>query len=352
MKTHLDRFSEIDAKIILPTGSNGPIQLKLSPLAGAENYSHEQLAVFVKNAAGDYGSTAVQGKYTIEGDYLTFSPYFPFEKGVTYVVRAKHPAPESEYAFHSFRLGAKPIVDQPKVLHIYPSADQLPENLLRFYIYFNTPMKKGQALKHIKLIDAAGNVDDQAFMEFKQELWSPNGKRLTILFDPGRIKRGVSTNMELGPALLEGNRYHLAVSTAWKDVYGQPLSEKIKKEFVVIQAYRDRLKANEWKISKPKAKSSEPLSIGFDRVIDHALVESMIHVKEGLNFVAGHWVCLDQERLIQFIPDNFWQKGSYQIVVDSRLEDVAGNNLQSLLDEIELSEEGNADTHQIIDFKI
>ena len=309
----------------------------------------EYLAVFVEDERG----SAIQGRYTIEGDYLLFSPYFPFERGITYVVRTKHGETDRCYAYQSFFLEKNQMVDQAKVLGIHPSGDQLPENLLRFYIYFNTPMKKGQFLKEIALTDAAGNVDAHAFMEFKQELWSPDGKRLTILFDPGRIKRGVSTNMRLGPALLEGNRYRLTVSSAWQDVYGQPLSETTTKEFVVTKAYRHRLKVNEWVIDTPESNSTEPLGIRFDRVMDHALLQSMIQIEdEKQNLIAGHWEILEQETQIQFMPEKRWQKGKYQIVIDSRLEDVAGNNLQALLDQIESDTGKEIDPHQIIDFKI
>ena len=79
----------------------------------------------------------------------------------------------------------------------------------------------------------------------------------------------------------------------------------------------------------------------------------MMQIKnEERNLIAGRWVILEQEQLVQFIPEKNWQKGKYQIVIDSRLEDVAGNNFQTLLDQIELDKENNIDTHQIIDFKI
>ena len=214
-------------------------------------------------------------------------------------------------------------------------------------------MKKGQALKYISLTDAAGNIDSHAFMEFKQELWSPDGKRLTILFDPGRIKRGVSTNMELGPALLEGRQYHVTISGSWKDVYGQELLVETRKDFVVGNAYRQHVKVHEWMIDEPGANSYDALLLQFDRIMDHALLQSMIQVKDRKNkLIAGHWEILKQEQLIQFIPEKKWQKGEYHIVIDSRLEDVAGNSLQNLLDHHENDAENNSSPQQLIDFEI
>ncbi len=355
MTTHLDHFSQTETALILPTEPNESVQFNISaiPNFDKENFGYEQLAVFVNNERDEYSSNEVQGRYKIEGDYLMFSPFYPFDQGMTYTVRSKHLDNDSDYSYQSFLLEKNHLVEEAKVLQVYPTANLLPENMLRFYIYFNTPMQKGQALNYIQLIDADGNIDAQAFMEFKQELWSSDGKRLTILFDPGRIKRGVSTNMALGPALIEGNQFYLTISTAWQDVYGQPLSEKTCKEFAVVKAYRDHLKVNGLAINKPKPNSSEPLGIHFDRVMDHALIQSMIQIEdEERKFLAGHWVTLEQEHLIQFMPENSWLKGIYRIVIDSRLEDVAGNNLHSLLDTFDSDKESKFDTYQSIEFEL
>ena len=353
--SHSAVFSQTPSPLILPNEVNGTVQLNISTLPNldAEKSGYEYLAVFVQPEGEELGSNAVQGRHTLEGEYLVFAPYFPFERGMTYVVRTKQADTDSNYSYHSFQPGKKQAVEKAAVLSIYPTADELPENLLRFYFYFHTPMKKGQALDHIRLTDAAGNVDKRAFMEFKQELWSPDGKRLTILFDPGRIKRGVSTNMELGPALTEGKQYHLSISAAWQDVYGQALSVETKKEFVVGKAYRQAINVHEWEIHTPEANSLEALGLQADRIMDHALVQSMIRIKDGENnLIAGHWEVSEQEQLILFIPDQQWQKGMYQMIIDSRLEDVAGNNLLNLLDQKETMEESQGDIQQLIDFKL
>ena len=330
----LEMQAQTTPMVILPNEINGNVKLDISaiPNLDIEKFDYQYMSVFVKNEVEEYSTNAVQGRYTIENGYLVFSPYFPFERGMNYVVRTKNAVLDSNYSYQSFQVGKKEVVDKAKVLSIYPSGNELPENVLRFYLYFNTPMKKGQALKHVQLIDSAGNVDNYAFMEFKQELWSADGKRLTILFDPGRIKRGVSTNLELGPALMEGKRYYLSISNEWQDVYDQSLIEEFKKKFVVSQAYRNSIKIHEWGLDKPKGE--RPLVLHFDRIIDHALLQSMIQIEDQeKNLVAGHWEILENEKSIQFIHEKKWQNGSYKIVLDERLEDAAGNNLQSLLDE-------------------
>lgn len=355
MMSRLPAFSQTPPTLILPNEVQGSVQLKLLPLPGldTEQLGYEYLSVFVEQEAASVDAKAVQGRHRLEGEYLIFTPYFPFERGMTYVVRIQQADTEEPYVYHAFQVGKPQPVEKAAVQSIYPSADELPENLLRFYLYFQTPMKKGQALEHISLIDAAGHVDKRAFMEFKQELWSPDGKRFTLLFDPGRIKRGVSTNRELGPALLEGKRYQLSISADWQDVYGQELSVETRKTFVVGKAYREHINVQAWSLRKPTVNSDEPLSIHFDRVMDHALIQSMIQiVDQDNNLIAGHWKVSDQEHQIQFVPEQTWRKGSYQIVFDSRLEDVAGNNLQNLLDQKETDERHMSDSYRFVDFEL
>ncbi len=73
------------------------------------------------------------------------------------------------------------------VAAVYPSAQVLPENLLRFYIQFSAPMSRGEAYRHIHLLDAVGKPVPDPFLELDEELWSGDGCRFTLLFDPGRI---------------------------------------------------------------------------------------------------------------------------------------------------------------------
>ena len=65
------------------------------------------------------------------------------------------------------------------------------------------------------------------FVELEQELWNRDQTRLTLLFDPGRIKRGVKPNVDMGPVLLEGHRYTLVIDRDLKDANGAPLAKRL-----------------------------------------------------------------------------------------------------------------------------
>jgi len=345
--------SQTIPNIILPEKPNDPIKVKVSSsLTKANKLGYADLSVYVSNETKSYIKIIpIQGKHLREEDNLLFKPFFPFEKGLSYTLKCKILNSDT-FTYLPFQIGEKEKVDLAKVLSIFPSANLWPENLLRFYIYFQTPMKQEEALKHIQLIDEKGNSDSNAFMKFKEELWSNDGKRLTILFDPGRIKRGVSTNSIHGPSLEKGKSYHLSISGDWQDVYGNSLLEKTKKEIKVTAACREKIETENWILKKPVSSSQESLWLGFDRIMDHALLQSMVLIKDASeNIVEGYWEILDNEQGMQFVPQLKWKEGSCKIELDARLEDVSGNNLQNLLDHI-IMDPGNTEIFQFLEFKI
>ena len=107
----------------------------------------------------------------------------------------------------------------------------MPENLLKFYLHFSAPMSRGEAYRRIHLLDADGNEVADPFLELGEELWDRDMRRFTLLFDPGRIKRGLKPREEVGPVLEEGKQYTLVVDRDWLDATGYPLAAKMRKTF-------------------------------------------------------------------------------------------------------------------------
>ena len=61
-----------------------------------------------------------------------------------------------------------------------------------------------------------------AFLE-GPELWDGERRRLTLLLDPGRIKRGLVPNQETGYPLIEGVPVVVRIDTAFRDAEGWPI---------------------------------------------------------------------------------------------------------------------------------
>lgn len=286
------------------------------------------------------------GTYRWQGSALRFTPQFPLVAGVSYraefradakVVIADTVALAAKYRETEYQ--GKPItldITIPKaadlkptvVSHIYPSANILPENQLKFYLHFSAPMSRRGAYEHLELLKTDGTAVDLPFLELGEELWDQSGTRLTLLIDPGRIKRGVKPREDLGPALADGQKYTLVVHSDWKDATGNRLSREARKTFRAGPPVETAIDTADWKIDAPRASSKKPLAVMFPRSLDRALLERTIKVRgPGKVYVPGQVTVSDTERRWAFEPDQSWMSGDYELVVDTILEDLAGNRI-------------------------
>lgn len=142
-----------------------------------------------------------------------------------------------------------------EVTAIYPTSDVLPENLLRLYVHFSTPMRRGQVRESIKLMGENGEKIINPFLNLAIELWDRDERRLTLLLDPGRIKRGVGPHVQAGAPLQRGKRYTLVISQDMKDYRGKTLDRTFTKSFFIQAPIRLALLPGKWITGLPKAKS-------------------------------------------------------------------------------------------------
>ena len=231
-----------------------------APAVAPANGWASLLAVY--SGSGDV--PAMVGAYSIEGDSLVFRPQYPLAAGARY--RAVFHAPGAQPIEATFDGPPRQTVPLTRVAHVYPSADVLPSNDLKLYIYFSAPMSRGEAWEHVHLLDADGKVLPDIFLEFGQELWDANNQRLTIWFDPGRIKRGLTSNVKLGPPIEDGKRYTLAIDRAWHDARGVPLVEGYKKAFRGGPADRTAPDFQKWIVTAPKPGASATADRRFSGV--------------------------------------------------------------------------------------
>jgi hypothetical protein len=274
------------------------------------------------------------GVYRIESGLLRFEPQFPLEPGIIYraIFRpARVPGggyPADNEVTSVFQSTVKQPNPSTTVKMVYPSAGIVPENLLKFYIHFSAAMSRGRIYEHIQLRDEAGKPIELPFLEIDEELWDPTMTRLTLFIDPGRIKRGVRPLEEVGPALEAGKSYTLVIGSDLEDGSGNPLKETFRKEFKVVPPDRDPPDPSTWKIQPPHAGTREPLAIAFADPMDHALALRLITVTGGSGEgLEGKAELEDQERRWIFTPGSLWRRGAYKLVIQTTLEDLAGNNI-------------------------
>jgi len=305
----------------------------------ATNWAPEQwqraftVQVETGNIVDDVELPAMAGRYRVAEPVLRFEPQFPFEPGVSYraIVRlnrlpgfyANEPPLSSVHRVPKLELPSKTVVSA-----VFPSADVLPENLLKFYVHFSAPMSGGRIYEHIRLLNEKGAPVELPFLEIDEELWNPDMTRLTLFIDPGRIKRGVQPLEEIGPALEEGKSFTLVLERAWLDAAGRPLKATFEKRFRVGPPLRDAIDPAKWKITAPAAGSTAPLTVDFPCSMDAALAQRAIRVTDPAGKVMTGDVSLaENERRWTFAPAAAWRPGAHQLFIQSTLEDVAGNNI-------------------------
>lgn len=270
------------------------------------------------------------GRYEMDNGALVFHPRFPLEPGVSY--RATFSL-LNEKAEFSYQLPKPKVVSTTSVERIFPSASVLPENQLKFYIHFSGPMSKGEAAKRIHLMEEGTGEVKLPFLELDEELWDRDFRRLTVLFDPGRIKRGVTPNVEVGLPLKAGRKYKLIVEKDWPDAKGIPLVDAFVKEFTATEADRTPLDPKQWIVTAPQPGTQSTLSIDFPEPLDAALVLRFVDVIDPKGKPIRGKVSLDnEEKRWVFSPDAPWQAGQYSLEILASLEDLAGNKVGRAFD--------------------
>jgi hypothetical protein len=207
----------------------------------------------------------------------------------------------------------------------------LPSNELRLYIYFSAPMSRGEAASRIHLLDKDGRELSAVFLP-GQELWDPGGQRLTMTFDPGRIKRGLTSNEKMGPPIVENRNYTLVIDRQWPDAGGIPLIEGYRKSFRGGPALRVPPDPKQWHLTSPAAGTRAPLVVDFGRPMNYPLLQRMLQVSGSRGGVAGTIAVDRNESEWRFTPRDPWPAGMYRLIVDTALEDLAGNHIGQLFD--------------------
>lgn len=266
--------------------------------------------------------TPMLGEYTLTGGVLRFRPRYPFlggreHRAVSGTVELRF-TPEGETAAPAAR-----------VTGVSPGLAVVPANLLRIYVHFSQPMRRAGIGRHIRLETADGQPVEAAFLEMDNGLWDPEGRRLTVFFHPGRIKRGLALGDRLGLPLRAGGRYRLVVSAAARDEDGQPLEAAYRHEFAAGPADRESPDPGSWRIEPPPARSRAPLVVVSPEPLDEALFARLVTVAG----VAGSARVDPDLQVWRFTPAAPWAPGEYHLEIAAELEDLAGNRPGRRFDE-------------------
>jgi hypothetical protein len=333
---------------------------ELGGLAAAE--LGERLAVFpselVEAGAHLRALQPLAGRIEIDEEAVRFTPRFPFLDGTSYSLTVDSVSEERRVGnleVWTIQRQARAGAPTTDVVAVYPSAHELPVNLLKIYVHFSSPMSEGWAARavHIHRADTDEPLDD-VFLATESELWDQERQRLTLLLDPGRIKRGLVPNEEAGYPLIEGVPVVVVIDAGFRDAAGRPLRTGAERRYEVGPAVRVRVVPTDWQYHCPTAGSTDPLIVEFDRPLDHALLEHSVWVSDAAGVpLAGRDSVGPGERSWRFEPQSPWKEGRHRVIADPRLEDLAGNSLIRVFDrDLTRAEDALADArHVAIDFR-
>jgi hypothetical protein len=263
------------------------------------------------------------GNYECRDKQLLFRPRFTMEAGKWYRATfgpASCPSVTADYKVLVPKAGPA-----PRVVKIYPTADVLPANVLRFVIYFSQPMRGGEEIfKQIQILGPDGRpIEDPWLLD---EIWDEDDQCLIIYIHPGRIKWGVELRELLGPVCYPNKEYALVVRGEMLDARGQKLGKDHVKKFRTVDEDRVRIDLAAWRIQVPAVGSSEAVVVSLGKSIDHRSLHRFLTVRDPQGQkVDGTTTVGNDEKSWAFAPARAWEKGEYRLEVGGRLEDVAGN---------------------------
>ena len=209
-----------------------------------------------------------------------------------------------------------------QVQAVHPTLNCLPANILRAHIVFDRPMRTTDALRHIKLIDNRGNDLSDALLDLTDGLWTTDGRILTLLFHPGRVKTGLAATDQYGSIFTEDQTYQLVVSKKIVAANGRSLEDDYRHCFKIGSAIRqgflpipDRLLLRD-----------NIVRIEVNQLLDFLSVRAYLAVADESDRRLNADISLTADaRAIVIRMSNPNSRERRFLRVHSQLEDVAGN---------------------------
>lgn len=300
------------------------------------------LSVHTGPGAPDDGThPPVIGDWSAGDGVLRFTPRFIPATGLEYTARFDGAAFDAMAGVRgALTPGLRLVFSMPEpeasattvVESVSPGPGEVPENLLRLYIHFSAPMKRQVVQGAVHLFHRDGSEVELPFVEVPEGLWDPSRTRLTLIFHPGRIKRGVGPNLAMGPPMKEGGIYRLVIDASLRDADGFSLARPHEVIWRAGPADRTSPDVAAWRV-EPPGEPGEPVTLILDEPLDRALLRRLIApVDSGGTPVAGSVAVADGGRRWRFTPARPWAPGAYALEIDPAIEDLAGNTPLRLFD--------------------
>ena len=220
------------------------------------------------------------------------------------------------------------------MIKIFPSAAEIPADILRFHIEFNEPPDTENIVNAFALFNDKGEQVAHPFLDFPDGLWDRSGKVLTLMPHPGRIKSGLGASDLLGGALSLRANYELVVDPC--ALFGSDARQKgrlIRQSYAITAPRTEPIHVDRWTIVSPPARTREPLLVNFKEKLDWLSICNSLSILSDQNNLVDCVIepSASQEQ-VQIYPINDWQPSSYRLVIAADIEDVAGNRINRVFE--------------------
>ena len=278
------------------------------------------------------------GSYRVQDNQIVFTPRFLPDPNIQYLMtfsyeslnelietNTSNSAVSTKIQFNTLNSQATHVIG------LTPGKGSIPENLLRVYLRFSGPMGFDNPYSYLKLLDEEKKIIKDAFVELPEGLWNEDRTRLTILFHPGRVKRGVGPNMKQGAIFQEGKSYTLQISNEWPDANGNNLTESFEKSIVAGKAVRSKMKIEDWRIDTLCNEFCR-IVIHPDHLVDTEMVLRYFELKDSDSQTIPIEVIPKPDGSIELKSSLILPNENYRLFIDPRLEDVCGNTFLNSFD--------------------
>jgi hypothetical protein len=270
------------------------------------------------------------GRWAERDGRRRFTPSFAPIPGAEYAV-ARRAASGRWGAIAHAVVPLGPGTPSTTVTSIAPVVGEVPANLLRLRISFSAPIAEGSAEGGIALLDEAGAELLGAMLPMPPELWDRDRRELTVLLEPGRLKRGLRPHEEAGLPLAEGSVVTAMVAASLRDATGMQLASGASRSYRVGPPIRSRIDPATWSIRWPDPEDRR-LVVRFDRPLDDVLARRCIRFVDADDVTLPGRVEVDPTAMTwTHIADAAAPRGA-RLAIDTRLEDLAGNSLRRAFD--------------------
>lgn len=272
-----------------------------------------------------FNKASIIGSVKRENTHTTFIPAVPFDYETMYTLVY------NENFFH-FKIARTSEYKAMTINEIYPSHPEVPANILKWYVQFSRPVNPIKIYEHISFLDEDGRPIDRSILHLAAPLLSEDGMLLTIWVEPGRQKRGLGPNRYLGSVFEPFKQYTIHIADTLKDAHGATIATSVSHTFTTIESDRTKPSLSNWEVIPIKADTRLPLEIVCNDDLDYGSLLDAFSVSFNGKEIKGTLSLDSRTTKFLFTPEDKWKKGTYNIQLDYRLEDLAGNNLVHLFD--------------------